>query len=161
MICLESPQSAMSPPMPNQTVYMPIPEQTNVKMYKTHPKPISIPTFGTRKVGGAILLSNQRLETQRNDFLMAISQKRGRNHGYKTVSVLNNSSHRPNILKVRSLRVNCKRPSMDKLNSGDSKQLRLTPDVNGFILHADMSETADAPQSNNCIQEKIALLNMK
>ncbi|XP_018565773.1 protein let-653 isoform X2 [Anoplophora glabripennis] len=174
MICLESPQSAMSPPLTaNQSVFLTIPsqpnnQQPNLKLYKTHPKPVAIPSYGTKKVGGAILLSNQHVECQRNDILMAMNTKReavNSTQGYGAISLLNHTNipHRPNILKVKSAnKVNCKRPAVDKLNSvSDSKQLRLGPNVNGFILHSDISETADAPQSNNCIQEKIALLNMK
>ncbi|KAJ8939968.1 hypothetical protein NQ318_006149 [Aromia moschata] len=164
MICLESPQSAMSPPLTtNQSVFLTIPnQQPNLKMYKSHPKPVGIPTYGTRKVGGAILISNQQIECQRNDILMAINAKEG--DGYRAISLLNhtNSPHRPNILKVKSVnKANCKRPATDKLNTSDNKQLRIGPNVNGFILHSDISETADAPQSNNSIQENIAMLNMK
>lgn len=174
MICLESPQSAMSPPLTgSQSLFLTIPNQSNnqqssLKMYKSHPKPVAIPSYGTKKVGGAIILSNQRVECQRNDIRMVMNTKRetvNNTQGFRAISLLNhtNTPHRPNILKVKSAnKVNCKRPAVDKLNSvSESKQLRLGPNVNGFILQSDISETADAPQSNNCIQEKIALLNMK
>ncbi|CAG9816466.1 unnamed protein product [Phaedon cochleariae] len=173
VICLESPQSAMSPPVTsNQSVYLTIPSQnsSNVKMYKSHPKPAAVPNYGGKKVGGAILLLNQRVENQRNKVLMAINAKRktvNNSHSYRAISLLNhnnnnNNVHRPNILKVKGVnKVNCKRSANDKLIHSDNKQMRLTPNVNGFILHSDISETADAPHSNNCLQEKIALLNMK
>lgn len=164
IISLESPQSAMSPPLKNSSVTLPIQANNcnNIKMYKSHPKPIVLPSFNTRRLGGAILLANPRLESQRNELLTALNSKRETVNNNRGISLLNHSNnpHRPNILKVKSgTKNNCKRPASDKLVTSDSK--RLVPDVNGFILHADVSETAEAPQSNNCIQEKIALLNMK
>ncbi|KAG5880796.1 hypothetical protein JTB14_030814 [Gonioctena quinquepunctata] len=167
VICLESPQSAMSPPLTtNRSVYLSIPNHnSNVEMYKSHPKPVAVPNYGTKKVGGAILLSNQHAECQRNDILMAMNSRRkiiNNTHGYRAISLLNhtnNIQHRPNILKVKSInKVNCKRSAVEKLNTSDTKQIRLTASVNG--LNSDISESAEAPQSN-CIQEKIALLNMK
>ncbi|KAJ8923616.1 hypothetical protein NQ315_010195 [Exocentrus adspersus] len=164
----ESPQSN-PPATSNQSIFLTIPnQQLNMEVYEIHPKPVSVPSYGAKKVGGAVVLSNQRVVCQRNDILTAMKAKQdtvNNAQGYRAISLFNhtNTPHRPNILKVKSAsRVNCKRPAVDKLNSvSDNKQLRLSPNVNGFILHSDISETADAPQSNNCIQEKIALLNMK
>ncbi|EFA10966.2 uncharacterized protein LOC100142225 [Tribolium castaneum] len=128
-VYVEAPQPANSPP-PNG-YFLAMPESSsNIKLYKSHPKPTILPAYGARKVGGAILSSNQRLEYQRNDIQMAISTKR-------------------------------KRASTVKLSASDSKQIKLAADVNGFILHTEMSEVADAPQPNHCIQENINLLNMK
>ncbi|XP_060537301.1 ataxin-7-like protein 1 [Cylas formicarius] len=164
MICLESPQSAMSPPIQNKSVFLPLSSNTsnsNMKLYKSHPKPMVLPTFGARNVGGAILLANPRIESQRKELLTAIETYHETVNNHRVVSLPNHSTpHRPNILKVKSsARANNKRPANDKLVTSDNK--RLVPDVNGFILHADVSELADAPKSSNCIQEKIALLNMK
>nr|CAI5845451.1 unnamed protein product [Callosobruchus analis] len=37
--------------------------------------------------------------------------------------------------------------------------MRLSPSVNGYIIHSDISESAESPQSNNnCLQQ--ALLNI-
>ncbi|CAH1103533.1 unnamed protein product [Psylliodes chrysocephalus] len=85
VICLKSQQS-QSPPVTNQSLYLTIPNhQSGTKMYKSHPKPVAVPNYGAKKVGGAILLSNHRIECQRNDILMAINLKRkiiNNTHGY-------------------------------------------------------------------------------
>lgn len=44
-------------------------------MYKSHPKPLILPNFGARKLGGAILLANPLLEDQRNDLLTTIDDR--------------------------------------------------------------------------------------
>ncbi|XP_076261103.1 uncharacterized protein LOC143196985 isoform X2 [Rhynchophorus ferrugineus] len=162
IISLESPQSATT--LTKQLVTVPIQsnQSNNLKMYKSHPKPVVVPSFGAKRVGSAILLANPCLKSQRNELLKTLNNKKETVNNNRGISLLNynNSPHRPNILKVKSgNKVNCKRPANDKIITSDSK--RVVPDVNGFIIHADVSETANAPQSNNCIQEKIAILNMK
>lgn len=152
----ESPvQQAPSPPLPAQPIVVSICDQNNgVKLYNTHPKPLMLPTVANRRIGNAILLHRQRLETQRCNNKLDVALN------CKTISLLNNM-HKPNILKCRNMKVNMKRPAAEKLSINECKQTRLTPDVNGFILHADVSESAEAPQSDNSIHEKIALMNMK
>ncbi|KAJ8986282.1 hypothetical protein NQ317_009992 [Molorchus minor] len=167
MICLESPQSAMSPPLTsNQSVLLTIPsQQSSMNMYKSHPKPVVIPFYSTKKVGGAVLLSSPQVECQRSDILSTMNTRRetvNNSQGYRSLLNHTASPHRPNILKSKnSNKTNGKRPATEKLNANDSKQLKLSPNVNGFMAQSDVSESADAPQSNNTIQEKIALLNMK
>lgn len=150
---LSSPQQAPSPPLPTQPIVVSISDQNNgVKLYNTHPKPLILPTVANRKIGNTILLQNQRLEHQRNKIDVALN--------CKTFSLLN-TMHKPNILKCRGMKMNLKRPATEKLPTNECKQTRQTPDVNGFILHADVSESAEAPQPDNSIHEKIALMNMK
>lgn len=120
-----------------------------------------LPTYGARKVGGAILSSNQRLEYQRNDIQLAITTKRmASSSNCKAASYV--PPQRSLLLKTKGIsKVNCKRASTEKNSTSDSKQIKLAADVNGFILHTEMSEVAEAPQPNHCIQENINLLNMK
>ncbi|XP_066157907.1 uncharacterized protein [Euwallacea fornicatus] len=151
IISLESPQSASKTPARKQVV-LPIPSNhlNGVRMYKSHPKPIILPNFGARKLGGAILLANRLLEDQRNDLLSTIDlelKKLETVNIERGLSGLNhsNSPHSPNTLKGKGgVKVNCKRPATDKLTTGFSK--RLVSDVNGFIIHADVSESTDAMQ---------------
>lgn len=140
--CLHEPslQQVPNPPMPAQPIVVSICDQNiDVKLYNSHPKPLISPRMANRKIGNAILLQSQRLEHQRcsNKLHVALN--------CKTTSLLNNM----------------KRPAAEKLSTNECKQTRLTPDANGFILHADVSESAEAPQSDNSIHEKIALMNMK
>lgn len=86
-------------------------------------------SVSTRQIGGAFLLQSQRLERQRNHVNLK----------------LNGES---------SVARNTKRSISEKLLNNECKQARLTPDVNGFILHADVSESAEAPHSNSSIHEK-------
>ncbi|XP_057668313.1 ataxin-7-like protein 1 isoform X2 [Diorhabda carinulata] len=129
--CKESPQSAKTSCVTSNSLFLTIPNppHMNTKSYKSHPKPVAVPNYGSKKVGGAILLYNQHIEYQRNDILMAINTKRktiNNTQGYRAISLLNHSNppHRPNILKVKKL--NCKRTAVDKINTCDSKQMRLT-----------------------------------
>lgn len=152
---VSSPQQTPSPPLPTQPIVVSICDQNNsVKLYNTHPKPLILPTMANRKIGNTILLQSQRIEHQRcsNKIDMALN--------CKTLSLLN-TMHKPNILKCRGMKMNMKRSAAEKLATNECKQTRLTPDVNGFILHADVSESAEAPQPDNSIHEKIALMNMK
>lgn len=110
-------------------------------MYK-HPKPLIMSSVSTRKIGGTFFLQNQHLERQRSEINLKLN--------CKPINTL----HKPNILKCRSVRGNTKRSYPEKLINSECKQPRLTPDVNGFILHADVSESAEAPQSNSSILEK-------
>ncbi|XP_063928638.1 ataxin-7-like isoform X2 [Zophobas morio] len=161
-VFVEATPRANSPP-PNG-YFLTMPEtSTNIKLYKSHPKPTILPTYGSRKVGGAILGSNQRLEYQRNDIQMAITTKRmaASSTNCKSTSY-NVPPQRSILLKTKGInKVNCKRSSTEKLSASDGKQIKLAADVNGFILHTEMSEVAEAPQPNHCIQENINLLNMK
>ncbi|XP_072402882.1 uncharacterized protein [Diabrotica undecimpunctata] len=140
-ICLESPQSAQTtPPITTQSLLLTIPnvQRSNMKSYKTLPKPVAVPNYGAKKMGGAILLSTKRLECQRNEIMMAITPKRktlNNTQNHRNMSVLNhtNTPHRPNILKVKSVnKVNCKRTATDKLSTCDSKQSRLTKIMGTF-----------------------------
>jgi hypothetical protein len=161
-VFVEAPQRIHSPPPNGYFVTLPEPS-SNIKLYKSHPKPTILPTYGARKVGGAILSSNQRLEYQRSDIQMAISTKRmaTSSANCKTASYTV-PPQRSILLKTKGInKVNCKRSSTDKISASDSKQIKLAADVNGFILHTEMSEVAEAPQPNHCIQENINLLNMK
>ncbi|CAG9855266.1 unnamed protein product [Phyllotreta striolata] len=78
VICLESQKNQLqNPPVTNQSLYLALPNQhSNIKMYKSHPKPVAVPNYGTKKVRGALLLSNRRLKCQRDDILKAITPKR-------------------------------------------------------------------------------------
>lgn len=92
---------------------------------------------------------------------MAINKSRNNQPpGYnRGISLLNhtNSSIRPNILKVKSMnKVNCKRISNERTSSTENKQIKLTSNINGFILHSDMIDCPETTFANNCIQEKIA-----
>lgn len=118
-------------------------------MFETHPKPLIMPSMSTRKIGGAFLLHNQRVEHQRQLSKTKVSLA----INCESITLLN-TIHKPNILKCRSVRKNIKRSTSEKFMSNECKQARLTPDVNGFILHADVSESAEAPQSNSPIHEK-------
>lgn len=148
IITLESPQSAANVPLRKQVILPISGTHTNgIRMYKSHPKPIILPNFGARKLGGAIILANPLLDDQRNNLLTTIDLKLETVNIERGLSGLNhsNSPHRPNILKGKgSVKVNCKRPASDKLITGDSK--RLVPDVNGFILETDVTETGDGLQ---------------
>ncbi|KAL1493180.1 hypothetical protein ABEB36_011286 [Hypothenemus hampei] len=144
IMSLESPQSASNPPARKQTI-IPVSSTNGIKTYKSHPKPIVLPNFGARKLGGAVLLGNPLLEDQRNDLLTTIDFELETVNIERGLSGLNhsNSTHRPNILKGKGgIKVSCKRPATDKLITTDCK--RLVSDVNGFILHADVTETMDS-----------------
>lgn len=125
-----------------------------VKKYNTPPKPVIVPTMTNKRVRNTFVLQSHRLEQQRSRSNLDVTLNR------KTISLLNNM-HKPNILKCRNAKMNMKRPAAEKLLTNECKQTRLTPDVNGFILHADVSESAEAPPSDGSIQEKIAMMNMK
>lgn len=151
-----------SPPLNSYFLSMPEPTST-IKLYKSHPKPATLPLYGSRKVGGAILGSNQRLEYQRNDIQMAITTKRSMSSSNCKATPYNVPTHRSILLKMKGLnnKVNCKRSSTEKISVSDSKSIKLPADVNGFFLHTEMSDVAETLQTNHCIQENINLLNIK
>lgn len=167
IIRLETPQSATSPPITtNQSVFLGIPSNINVKMYNSHPKPITLPSFGAKKIGGAILLSKHQLELQRNNLLLAISSNVNIGSSIDIHrSSLNNSNalYKSNILKNKntSKSNNCKRSMSEKINNSDSKQMKYSSNLNGFLIHSTISETADAPSSNMLMNDKMTFLNMK
>ncbi|KAK9890123.1 hypothetical protein WA026_008932 [Henosepilachna vigintioctopunctata] len=140
MVCLEAPQQVLTPSDCPHQMYFTIPEQLNVKMYKSRPKLASIPLYGARKIGGAIVISKQKLIS------------------YKPTSLLNNS-HRLNVLKSKNNRINLKSVS-DKNITNDVKHIRLSSDVNGFIIHADVSESNE-DQQNSIHDGNISLMNIK
>ncbi|XP_018322713.1 flocculation protein FLO11 isoform X2 [Agrilus planipennis] len=155
---------ALTVPLTTQRVLLTIPGHLSaIQMYSCHPKPLSMPTPVTRRVGGSFILRNQRLEKQKNEIQMAKCNMIT-SPSYKTFSVLN-MHHKPNILKNNPRGSNkiqgIKRTTNDKSVSLEHKQSRLTSDVNGFIIHADVSESAEIPQSNNCLQKKLTIFNMK
>lgn len=125
-----------------------------VKKYNTPPKPVIVPALTNKRVRNSFVLQSHRLEQQRCRGNLDVALNRN------TISLLNNM-HKPSILKSRNAKMNMKRPAAEKLLTNECKQTRLTPDVNGFILHADVSESAEAPPSDGSIQEKIAMMNMK
>lgn len=129
------------PPSPTQPLLVSIPVQSNnPKMYSTHPKPLQIASVSTRKIGGAFLLQNQHLERQRSEINLTLNCE-----SITTFNTIHNSNE--------SVRRNTKRSNSEKLINNECKQARLPPDVNGFILHADVSEAAEAPHFNGTIHE--------
>lgn len=157
-----TPARVHSPPLNGYFLSMPEPTST-IKLYKSHPKPATLPLYGARKVGGAILGSNQRLEYQRNDIQRAIATKRTLSSSNCKPTPYNVPTQRSIVLKMKGLnnKVNCKRSLTEKMSVSDSKSIKLPADVNGFFLHTEMSDVAETPQPNHCIQENINLLNMK
>lgn len=140
---------------------MTIPVPGSSSVYTTHPKPMSVTPRSTRKIGGQLILQNQKIDKQKNEIQMVANTRRINN----PCSLLNTHPHRPNILKnsaKSNVKINnLKRPTSDKLVN-ESKQIRISTDsLNGFILHTEVSEAAEAPQNNNSVHEKISLLNMK
>ncbi|KAL3290343.1 hypothetical protein HHI36_023687 [Cryptolaemus montrouzieri] len=156
LVCLETPQVLTPSECPRQ-LYFTIPEQLNVKMYKTRPKLGSLPMYGARKIGGAIVISKQELVNRRKDILTAINAKHKPNDilsGYKSISLLNNS-HRLNILKTKNNKLNIKKP--EKNMGNDVKHIRLSSDMNGFIIHNESNED----QQNSIHDGKLSLMNIK
>ncbi|CAG9759386.1 unnamed protein product [Ceutorhynchus assimilis] len=136
LISLVSPQSAPASPARRQII-IPVQNQNScLKMYKTHPKPVGHPNFGTRKLGGALLLANPLADDQRNDLVSTIDFQLDTVNTERGLSGLNhtNSPNRKGGMK---------RPATDILATSDSKR---HTDINGFMLHADISESAEAPQ---------------
>lgn len=166
IIRLESPQSATSPPLTiNQSVFVGIPN-FNVKMYTSHPKPITLPSYGVKKIGGAMLLSKQQLELQRNNLLMTISSNANTGNNIESYRTsLNNSGvlYKTNILKSKNNNKsnNYKRSISEKLNSSDTKHMKYSPNLNGFLIHSTISETADAPLSNVMMNDNMPYFNIK
>ncbi|XP_030748301.1 uncharacterized serine-rich protein C215.13-like [Sitophilus oryzae] len=115
IVSLESPQSAGSKPLTKQSVVLPIQNNSNnVKMYKSHPKPVMLPTFEARRVGGSFLLANPLLESERNELLTALNRTRETiANNNRELCHINNSGNR----------TNCKRPASDTLVTRDSKTL--------------------------------------
>lgn len=167
IIRLETPQTAISPPITtNQSVFVGIPNNINVKMYNSHPKPITLPSFGAKKIGGAMLLSKHQLELQRNNLLLAISCNINIGSSIDSHrSSLNNSNvlYKSNILKNKNTNKSnsCKRSMSEKSNNSDNKQMKYSSNLNGFLIHSTISETADAPSSNMLMNDKMTFLNMK
>ncbi|KAK9758721.1 SCA7, zinc-binding domain [Popillia japonica] len=158
-----STQPVLSPPLATQPIVVTIPVQSNnATMYTTHPKPLIMSTCSTRKVGGTFVLQNQRIDRQRSEIQIAANTRRSITN---SCSLINTHHHKPNILKnsVRGSNLNkvspVKRQATDKVVN-DNKHIRLN-DVNGFIIHADVNETSEVPQTNNSIHEKVTFINMK
>ncbi|XP_022901226.1 ataxin-7-like protein 1 [Onthophagus taurus] len=161
-----STQPVLSPPLATQPIVVTIPVQTSgAPQYPAHPKPLVMSSSSTRKIGGTFVLQNQRIDRQRSEIQVASNARRAISNSCTIV----NTHHKPNILKnsVRSGGIKTgggvKRQASDKLVNDNNKHIRLS-DVNGFILHADVSEGAEAPQTaqtNNSIHEKVAFINMK
>lgn len=58
------------------TVQMPLQEKvTNITFYKNSPKPIAVSNFSGKKVGGALIFNNKKLNAMRSDFKTVISKK--------------------------------------------------------------------------------------
>jgi len=147
-------------PLSTQPIVVTIPiEGGSTPVYKSHPRPLTLATRMTRRVGSTYLLQNQRVDEQRADIELAMAVRRA-NSG----STLTTFHHRPNILKNsarNNIKVSVKRNASGSLSGAEhTKHIRLN-DVNGFILHADVSESAEAPLHNNSVHEKVTFLNMK
>lgn len=165
IIRLEPPQSATSPPLTtNQSVILGIPNNIDVKMYNSQPKPITFPSFGGKKIGGAILFSKHQLELQRNDLLMTIdsnADSSGSFESYRTSINNPNVFYKSNILKNKNFsKSSSSKRSVPEKNNTDSKKVKYSSNLNGFLIHSKISETADAP-SSNLMNDKITYLNMK
>lgn len=162
LLRVASTQPMLSPPLATQPIVVTIPvPNSGCSVYTSHPKPLAVSNCSARKVGGTLVLQNQRVDRQRYEIQMDANSRRLSN----PCSLLNTHHHRPNILK-NSARNNVKictlkRPASEKLMN-ESKQIRISADgLNGFILHTEVSEGAEAPQNNNSVHEKITFLNMK
>lgn len=158
-----STQPVLSPPLATQPIVVTIPVQSNnATIYTTHPKPLIMSTCSTRKVGGTFVLQNQRIDRQRSEIQIVTNTRRSITNA---CSLNNTHHHKPNILK-NSMRGNnlkvstVKRPATGDKVVSDNKHIRLN-DVNGFIIHADVNETSETPQTNNSIHEKVTFINMK
>lgn len=161
LLRVASTQPLLSPPLATQPIVVTIPVPNSSSVYTPHPKPISMSTTSGRRIGGSLLLQNQRIDRQRNEIHMAANTRRINN----TCSVINTHPHRPNILKnsaKNNMRYNSlKRPAASDKVVNESKQIRISTDsLNGFI-YTEVTDATDAPQNNNSVHEKITLLNMK
>ncbi|XP_044765855.1 uncharacterized protein LOC123322080 [Coccinella septempunctata] len=156
--CMDTPQQVLTPTDCSHQIYLTIPEQITVKMYKTRPKLGTYPSYGSRNIGGAIVISKQKLVNQRKDILSAINTK---HIAHDILSNYNKSiSHRINVVKAKTNKVNFRKSPFDKCQTNDLKHLRLSPDVNGFIIHADVPDGND-DQQNSMHNGKITMMNMK
>lgn len=134
----------MTPTECTHQIYLSIPEQLTVKMYKTRPKLGTYPSYNARNIGGAIVISKQKLINQRKDILSAINSKHIGN------DILSN--YNKSIVRLNKTKNN-------KLNFRKSNQLRLSPDVNGFIIHAEVPESNEEAKS---VQNgKMTMMNSK
>nr|CAH7735790.1 unnamed protein product [Callosobruchus chinensis] len=71
MIDVSQEDDAEVPIATTASVLVPI-VNSSVKLYRSHPKPVAIPTYNTKKIGGAILISNPhvRLSPSVNGFIL-------------------------------------------------------------------------------------------
>lgn len=128
----------------SQSVFIPIPEPdtSDMKMYKTNPKPVAVPNFGLKKIDRAIIL---RLARQKSDILKALDTIRNTNNSNNNNNQAVDKQPQPNVLKITNS-VNCKRSAPDLISPSDnSKQRRLVE--NGFIFHAEKAATVICPNT--------------
>ncbi|XP_045481355.1 uncharacterized protein LOC123685638 [Harmonia axyridis] len=158
LVCVDTPEEPITPTECSHQLYLTIPEQLTVKMYKTRPKLGSYPSYGARNIGGAIVISKQKLINQRKDILSAINSQHIAND---ILSNYNKSfAHRINVIKTKNNKINFRKSSCDKSQNNDIKHLRLSPDVNGFIIHTDVSD-GNEEQQNTIHNGKLSMMNIK
>ncbi|XP_017786069.1 PREDICTED: ataxin-7-like protein 1 isoform X2 [Nicrophorus vespilloides] len=139
-------------------------------VYTSHPKPLSMITRTARKVGTTFMLHHKHLYHQRNEILGIARQ----NLPDSPTSQLPNQPSKSGAQKNTSnksqsstVKVSVKRSPSERLTN-ESKHIRLN-DVNGYILHADVSESSESATTstsqlhNNAvvIHDQVTIVNMK
>lgn len=107
--------------------------------FGSHPKPMALPNYGMKKIGGAVLVNKRHLHLQRNDILRAVNDSR-----------INFSLFGGTSLS-RMKRNHCNSSLMD--NGLEYKQMRVDPNLNHFLMQCEIRKPFDDVSLEECLQE--------
>lgn len=114
--------------------------ESDVFGISTHPNPIALPNYGTKNVGGAILLNKPHMQCQRNDILRAVNDSR--------------VNFAVNQTSSKSKKNHCTVSAND--SDIEYKQMRLDPNLNHFLMQCEIRKPYNEVLLEECLQENYA-----